>query len=179
MNRYSSWYNLRCCEDVVCRLLEFYVLAISNIISEWTLPCESAHTWQLYSAAPLGNQATTTMTQHPTQSHYPTTELTSPCPILLMSSARLGSNKYQFYKSLVWLDQEPNAPISHTRGHILPIWPQHQFCKALNKQQTNYCGTAAILDLRCLYYNAHNNGHNASWPTHSLYPHCNPMSSDS
>ena len=32
---------------------------------------------------------------------YPDIELTSPCPILLMLSARLGSDKYQFYKLLV------------------------------------------------------------------------------
>ena len=29
-------------------------------------------------------------------SHYPDSELTSPCRILLMPSARLGSDKYQF-----------------------------------------------------------------------------------
>ena len=73
--------------------------------------------WQCaHSAAPLWNQTFCTMTQYPTQSHYPDIELTSPCPILLMSSARLGSNKYKFDKSLIWLDWEPNTPISHTRG---------------------------------------------------------------
>ena len=43
------------------------------------------------------------------QSHYPETELTSPCPIILMQSSRLGRNKYQFYKSLLWLDWELNS----------------------------------------------------------------------
>ena len=32
----------------------------------------------------------------PIQSHYPITESTSPCPILIMPSTRLGSDKYQF-----------------------------------------------------------------------------------
>ena len=32
------------------------------------------------------NQASSTMTQHPTLSHYPAPELTSPCPILAMQS---------------------------------------------------------------------------------------------
>ena len=35
------------------------------------------------------------MTFYPTQSHY-RTEPTSPCPILMMPDARLGSDKYQF-----------------------------------------------------------------------------------
>ena len=38
-----------------------------------------------------------------TQSHYPDTQLTTPCAILLMSDARLGHHKYQFDKSLLWL----------------------------------------------------------------------------
>ena len=46
------------------------------------------------------------MTQYPTQSHYLDTELTTPCPILLMSSARLGSDKYNFYKSSLSLERE-------------------------------------------------------------------------
>ena len=46
---------------------------------------------------------------HATHSHYPDTEPTSLCPILLMPSDRLGSDKYEFDKSLVWLDQEPNS----------------------------------------------------------------------
>ena len=41
-------------------LLEFYILATSEIISGLT--CVRAHSWQLYSAAPVGNQATSTRT---------------------------------------------------------------------------------------------------------------------
>ena len=33
---------------------------------------------------------------HATRSYYPDTEPTSPCPILTMPSAWLGSDKYQF-----------------------------------------------------------------------------------
>ena len=36
-----------------------------------------------------------------TQSHYPDIELTSPCPILIMQRARLGSDKCKFDKSLL------------------------------------------------------------------------------
>ena len=39
------------------------------------------------------------------QSDYPDTELTSPCPMLIMPSAWLGSDKYQFCISFVWFDQ--------------------------------------------------------------------------
>ena len=61
-------------------LLEVYVLQISKVISGWVPPCDSAYTWWLYSAAPLGNQAIGTMTQHLTQSNYPDTKL----PILVL-----------------------------------------------------------------------------------------------
>ena len=37
-------------------------------------------------AAPLGNQAANTLTRFLTQSHYPDTELTSPCATLIMNA---------------------------------------------------------------------------------------------
>ena len=58
--------------------------------------CDSVHSWQLYSADSLENQAAGTMTCYPTQSYHPDNEQTSPCHILIMSSARLGSDRYQF-----------------------------------------------------------------------------------
>ena len=51
-----------------------------------------------YSATPLGNQPVRTLTQYPTQSYYPDTDLTSPCPILLVLNARLGSKEYDIKK---------------------------------------------------------------------------------
>ena len=50
-------------------------------------------------AASLGNQDACTMTHHPTQSHYPATELTN--SIIAMLNTGLGTNKYQFDKSLI------------------------------------------------------------------------------
>ena len=41
--------------------LLFYILAISKVTSGWAQTCDSAHSWLFYSAAPLGNQATSTM----------------------------------------------------------------------------------------------------------------------
>ena len=43
-------------------LLLFYVLAKFKVISGRVLPCDSVHSWQLYSAVPLGNQAISTIT---------------------------------------------------------------------------------------------------------------------
>ena len=59
--------------------------------------------WQHYSVNLLGNQAdvaaAATTTHYPTRSHYLDSIITSPCPILLMVNAKLGSDKYQFCKS--------------------------------------------------------------------------------
>ena len=52
--------------------------------------------WRFDSAAPQEDETTITMTVYPTQPDYPNTGLTSPCPILVMPNARLGSDKYQF-----------------------------------------------------------------------------------
>ena len=83
----------------------------------------NAYLWQPNSTAPLGNQVTGSMTPYPTQPHYPDTEPTSPSPNLLMLSARLGSEKYQFYNSLVWLDREANSWSSSFEARVLPIQP--------------------------------------------------------
>ena len=54
---------------------------------------DSAHSRQLYSAAPLGGLAASTIT-YPTQSHYPDTESVSFWSILIMLSTCLRSGKY-------------------------------------------------------------------------------------
>ena len=55
-------------------MLEFYIPTTSKVRSGLALICDRAHSWQLYSAAPLGNQAAGTMTQYSTQLPYPDTE---------------------------------------------------------------------------------------------------------
>ena len=55
---------------VVSWLLGFYVLAISKVISEQVPTCDSLHSWRLTSAAPLGDQATSTMISHPVTLSY-------------------------------------------------------------------------------------------------------------
>ena len=99
--------------NVYSWLLEFYVLATSMVTSGWVLTCDSAHSWWLYSAALLGNQNVGTMTWYPHQSHYPDTDLTSSCPILMLS-ARLGSDKCKSSLKVTCLTRpQPEVPISH------------------------------------------------------------------
>ena len=68
-------------------LLLFYVLATSTVISGSIPTCDSVHSWQLCSVGSLGDQSASTMTRY-----YPDTEPTNHCPILIMSSAWLGSS---------------------------------------------------------------------------------------
>ena len=83
-------------------LLLFYILATSKVIAGREPTCDGEYSWQLYNAAALGDQVAGPMTCYPTQLHYPDTEPTSPCPILIMPSARLGSDRYQF--KCFWFD---------------------------------------------------------------------------
>ena len=75
----------------------FYIIATSKIISGRV----QTH-GDFIVLPPLGNQATSTMTWYHTQSHYPDTKPTSPCPIQIMPSAWLGSGKYSFLT--LWFD---------------------------------------------------------------------------
>ena len=70
-------------------LLEFYVLAISEVITRWISTCESVLYYD--STASLGNQASGNMTQYPTQSRYPDIGLNIPSAMLLMLSTKLIS----------------------------------------------------------------------------------------
>ena len=93
----KTWMLFLCCKermhcsmtllvpyfDYVCLLL-FYVLETPKVIAGWVQTCDNVHSFRLSNAAPLGNQAASTMTRCPTQSHYPDTEPTSPCPTLIM-----------------------------------------------------------------------------------------------
>ena len=62
--------------------------------SERVQTCDSADSCWLYSAVPLGDQATGILIWYSTQSHYPDTRPTSPCLSIIMSSAWLGSSTY-------------------------------------------------------------------------------------
>ena len=84
------------------------------------------HSLWLYSAAPLGNLATSTLTQHLTHSLNPT-HSRKPAISYSCQGARLGNDKCQFWRSWVWLDpgtnlqpvmQEPSQ-CSYTSGQTV------------------------------------------------------------
>ena len=81
-------------------LLLFYILTTSKVISGGALTCDSTHSWRLLSVAPLGYQVIDTMTQYPTQSHYPNTVVNRRCPILAVLYTRLCSEKYKGYMAI-------------------------------------------------------------------------------
>ena len=68
------------------------------------------------------DQAASTMTWHPTQSHYLDTESTSHCLILIMLQAWLGSNKCQFLSHwfdstrVSWFEFPQSAKIGNRRS---------------------------------------------------------------
>ena len=69
----------------------------------------------MHNAAPLEIQAVSTIIWCLTQSHYPDTEPTSHCHILIKPSTWLRSDKYQFHKSSIWFDNGFEPTIGRTR----------------------------------------------------------------
>ena len=92
----------------VCLLL-FYVLATSKVISGRLPTYDSAHSWRLYSVAPLENQASSTMTWYPTQSYYPDTKC-----FPYSNNAKCLARKWHvsILKLLVWFNQGSNRRAS-------------------------------------------------------------------
>ena len=81
------------------------------------------------------------MTAYPTQSHYPDYVLTSPCPILALPSAGLRSDKYQFYKSSVWLGWNSNLGPCTQKARALPNQPPRAVYILINKQKLRMAET--------------------------------------
>ena len=109
----------------------FYVLATSKVISGLIPTCNSVHSLRLNSAAPLED-----LTWYPIQS------LSQPvlaCPILITLSTWLGSDKYQFSKSLGLLDQGSNPRSPTHDARTLMIQPQHPVFKQ-GKSKRNRLG---------------------------------------
>ena len=70
-NRLILRYYILVTSKVISVYLFVVVLATSN--SGWISTCDDAHSWRLYSAVALGDQAASTITQFPIQLHYPDT----------------------------------------------------------------------------------------------------------
>ena len=89
------------------------------------------------------------MTWYPTQSYYPDTEPTNPCPILIMPITWLRSDKYQFHKSSVWLDHRFESTCETRALPIRPpvyiqTRPQSCYQKAL-------CRSVGVVDIKYYY----------------------------
>ena len=87
----------------------FSILDTTKVLSGRVPNCDSTHLCQLNSTAPLRLQANI--------------ELTSPCPILVVPTIRLGSDKYQFCKSSLSLCLELNPRLPARESSTLPIKP--------------------------------------------------------
>ena len=102
-----------------------YVLATSKVISGRVSTCDSVHSWQLYSAAWLGDQATSTMTWYPTVTvswHKANESLPFP-----NNDKRLaGKRQVSILRTLGWLDQgwipQGLSPSSNSQWYIGPLW---------------------------------------------------------
>ena len=82
------------------------------------------------------------MSWYPTHSHYSGTKPTSPCPILIMLSAWIGSDKYQFLSHLDWLDQGsnpwgPNPQISQNATHRHITQHMHTHPQTVRQTETD------------------------------------------
>ena len=102
-------------------LLVFYALATSKVISRQVPAYYRAHSWQLYSADPLGNQAADTMTWYPTLtlSWYCANFVCMLFYILATSKVRSrhvptcdNVHQWQLY-SAAQLGNQPDIPLSH------------------------------------------------------------------
>ena len=119
---------------IVAPLLQIDMFLILILLCCWSLTSWQDLRWypDRYSLVAVHTQGAfivlshweTTMTWHPTESHYPVTEPTSTFPILIMLSTWLQSNKWCTYKSLFCLDQGLN-PQSTKTGNVCDqlTWP--------------------------------------------------------
>ena len=136
-----SW----CWRPKVVYLLLFYVLATSEVISGQVLTCDSAHLWRLYSTAPLGNQATSTMSQFPhsvTLSwHWANQSL--PHPNNAEHLARKRQVSILFDSTGVWTHDRP-----HARPVLYRFAPVHTQVKSTWVHTVTYQNLSSYV-LRC------------------------------
>ena len=103
-----------------CWLLEFYSLATSRVITGQVPTYDNVHSWHIYSAAPLGDQATRTRTLYPTESHWANQSL----PIHLDIPSREKRNIHIWHKDL-WLDSTSPLLTTCVSTYLFKIltWP--------------------------------------------------------
>ena len=85
----------------------------------------------------MGNQLSSPVRCYPTHCRYLDRELTSPFPVVVKPCVRLGSDKYQFNKSLVWLDWEAISWSFTCEACALTI----RTSRSVNRQLSTNCTT--------------------------------------
>ena len=84
----TGWCDFGCKEQ---KYMD-YCCCCCFAFQQWVPTC--MHSWWIYIAALPGGQTTDIMTWYPMLSYYTDALLSSPCPIQLKPSVRLGSDKY-------------------------------------------------------------------------------------
>ena len=110
--QHTIFTQIAFCMCYVC-LLWLYTQATSKTKCADLGQCALMATWY-----PMVNQAASTMTWYPTQSFCPDSEPTSPCPMLIMPSTQLGSDKYQHLSH--WFDSTWESEPTRFRFPGLP-----------------------------------------------------------
>lgn len=101
---------------LVGTVLVFEILATSRVIWRNGPNCDSAHSYKLYSAAPLADQARSIITGCPNEWNVPRTEATNyACSILIMPSAWLRSRVWTSISHSLDSNIGSNSPI-HQNG---------------------------------------------------------------
>ena len=103
--------------------LLFHDLEIATVILERVPTCDSAHSCWLYSAAP---SRTCTMIGYSTESHYPDTEPTRSCTILITPSAWLRRDKSQLISHCFDSTEEQTPRLPHMMSTL--YWSSHCSC---------------------------------------------------
>ena len=93
-SQYSSWWPILMTFDVTRTTTNKHPGTTLGHIRTGT-DSVTVHSWPLYSAAPLGDKSTSTMTWIPTQSHYPNIELTWDDFHVVVSYLNSGSALFQ------------------------------------------------------------------------------------
>ena len=110
--RVTKYHESRRCIHCYCAG-HIYIIGLAGLI----IPLPFKAFWLLRFYVLTTNKIT--MTWYPTKLHYPDTEQTSPCPLLVGQSSR--SDKYHFWKSLVWVSYGLNPwPPTRELNQTLP-----------------------------------------------------------
>ena len=101
-------------------IVTYFFRLLFPISSKISFICTFPQTGQHF---PLVDHTSGTMSWNQNQSRYPNIELISPCPIWIMPSTTLGSNKHRFSNKhrLFWLGRVLNCWLLYQFGHQVQL----------------------------------------------------------